>query len=219
MLSDKLTDTVLFVKLAAKHRGQVTCAWRNGMRHLLLPRETDAYRREGERGREMRRRLKEGAQTLLTLNIFSLQGAGAEGPTAVSCNRTSLFVSAQGSLRAINGTQYPLCRELVSVSLETDKHIIHKCQTQCARSVTWWREAKGILGLECYSHSHALHWQYLGFHKEGGAQWTHPGTCWANCLALRRGSPQPAVPLWQTPNCIIFFNGYLRKEERLFARA
>lgn len=88
----------------------------------------------------MRRRLEEGAQTLLTLNIFSLQGAGAEGPTAVSCNRTSLFVSAQGSLRAINGTQYPLCRELVSVSLETDKHIIHKCQTQCARSVTWWRK-------------------------------------------------------------------------------
>lgn len=76
-------------------------------------------------------RLKEGVQTLLTLNIFPLQGAGAEGPSAVTCNRTSFFVSAQGSLRAINGTQYPLCGELVSVSLETDKHIIHKCQTQC----------------------------------------------------------------------------------------
>lgn len=67
-------------------------------------------------------------------NIFPLQGAGAEGPSAVSCNRTSLFVSAQGSLRAINGTQYPLCREHVSVSLETDKHIIHKCQTVCVQS-------------------------------------------------------------------------------------
>lgn len=99
------------------------------MRHLLLPRETDAYR---EREREgMTERLKERLQTLLTLNIFPLQGAGAEGPSAVSCNRTSLFVSAQGSLRAINGTQYPLCRELVSVSLETDKHIIHKCQAVC----------------------------------------------------------------------------------------
>lgn len=71
---------------------------------------------------------------MLTLNIFPLQGAGAEGPSAVSCNRTSLFVSAQGSLRAINGTQSPLCRELVSVSLETDKHIIHKCQPVSARS-------------------------------------------------------------------------------------
>lgn len=76
--------------------------------------------------------MKKGVQTLL--NIFSLQGAGAEGPTAVNCNRTSLFVSAQGSLRAINGTQPPLCRKLVSVSLETDKHIMHKCQTQCVFS-------------------------------------------------------------------------------------
>lgn len=83
----------------------------------------------------MTERLREGEQTLLTLNIFPLQGAGAEGPSAVICNRTSLFVSAQGSLRAINGTQHPLCRKLVSVSLETDKHIIHKCQTQCVCSV------------------------------------------------------------------------------------
>lgn len=101
-------------------------------------------------------RLKEGAQTLLTLNIFPLQGARAEGPSAVSYNRASLFVSAQGSLRAINGTQYPLCRELVSVSLETDKHIIHKCQTQCVCTVMQWREGKRILGLRCNSHSHAL---------------------------------------------------------------
>lgn len=83
----------------------------------------------------MKDRPREGVQTLLTLNIFPLRGAGTEGPSAVSCNRTSLFVSAQGSLRAINGTQCPLCKELVSVSLETDKHIIHKCQTQCVCSV------------------------------------------------------------------------------------
>lgn len=70
---------------------------------------------------------------MLMLNIFPLRGAGAEGPSAVSCNRAGLFVSAQGSLRAINGTQYPLCGELVSVSLETDKHIIHECQTQYVR--------------------------------------------------------------------------------------
>lgn len=70
---------------------------------------------------------REGVQTLLKPNILALQGAGAEGPTAVSCNRTGLFVSARGSLRTINGTQHPLCRELVSVSLQTDKHIIHEC--------------------------------------------------------------------------------------------
>ena len=116
----------------------------------------------------MKTRVKEGAETFPMLNIFPLQGAGAEGPAAVSCNRTSLFVSAQGSLRAINGTQYPLCRELVSVSLETDKHIIHECQTQCARAVTWWQDRKGILGLQCNSHSRAPHGQYLGFNQDGG---------------------------------------------------
>lgn len=104
----------------------------------------------------MTERLKERMQTLLTLNIFPLQGAGAEGPSAVSCNRTSLFVSAQGSLRAINGTQYPLCMELVSVSLETDKHIIHKCQTVCVQCVcSATQRRKRILGLQYNSHSHA----------------------------------------------------------------
>ncbi|CAB1459071.1 unnamed protein product [Pleuronectes platessa] len=44
----------------------------------------------------MTERLREGVQTLLMLNIFPLQGAATEGPSAVSCNRTSLFVSAQG---------------------------------------------------------------------------------------------------------------------------
>lgn len=110
------------------------------MRHLLLPRETDAYWEGGWGGGRKRERERERGNDKETegesaglANIFPLQGAGAEGPSAVSCNRTSLFVSAQGSLRAINGTQYPLCRELVSVSLETDKHIIHKCQTVCVQ--------------------------------------------------------------------------------------
>lgn len=84
-------------------------------------------------------------QKLLTLNIFTLQGAGAEGPTAVSCNRTSLFVSTQGSLRAINGTQPPLCGELVSVSLETDKHIMHKCQAECVREKGFWDRSAIVL--------------------------------------------------------------------------
>lgn len=91
--------------------------------------------REREREEGMTERLREGVQTLLTLNIFPLRGASAEGPSAVSCNRTGLFVSARGSLGAINGTQCPLCGELVSVSLETDKHIIHRCQTRCVYSV------------------------------------------------------------------------------------
>lgn len=94
-----------------------------------------------------KKRLEEVMQTLLTLNIFSLQGAWAEGPTAVNCNRAGLFVSAQGSLRTINGTQYPLCGELVSVSLESDKHIMHKCQTQCVCAVTWRREGKRDFGI------------------------------------------------------------------------
>ena len=108
------------------------------MRHLLLPGETDAYRgRGGERERKKERERRNDRETegesADVANIFPLQGAGAEGPSAVNCNRTGLFVSAQGSLRAINGTQNPLCRGLVSVSLETDKHIIHKCQTVCVQ--------------------------------------------------------------------------------------
>lgn len=137
----------------------------------------------------MTERLKEGVQTLLMLNIFPLRGARAEGPSAVSCNRTSLFVSAQGSLRAINGTQYPLCMELVSVSLETDKHIIHKCQTVYVCSTTWWREGKRILGSQYNSHSHAL--PVVG-------------------ITERKSITGSA---WQTLSCITVLNSDLSKEK------
>lgn len=107
-----------------------------------------------ERGRRKgwTKEWRRGVQKLLTLNIFTLQGAGAEGPTAVSCNRTSLFVSAQGSLRAINGTQPPLCGELVSVSLETDKHIMQKCQAECVTEKGFWDWSATVI-------PSLLHWQ------------------------------------------------------------
>lgn len=78
--------------------------------------------KEGERQRRETNGTKGGGADVA--DIVPLWGAGAEGPSAVIYNRTSLFVS---SSRVINGTLYPLCRELVSVSRETDKHIMHKC--------------------------------------------------------------------------------------------
>lgn len=170
-------------------------------------------------GREregMTERLKGRAQTLLTLNIVPLRGAGAEGPSAVSCNRTSLFVSARGSLRAINGTQYPLCMEVVSVSLETDKHIIHKCQTVCVQrdAPTGGERDFGIAVQQSFPCS-ADNINDFTRREECGE---HIETCGACCWYHREeGSNWGAA--WQTLSCIIVLNGDLSKEKYSWGRS